>query len=99
MEEKLGAFLLLGFAGWRVAYLLVYEDGPFDLVARLRRLAGVPLQGEARGFLPGLFSCVFCMSLWTVAGLTAVYALEPWIVVPVAAWGLALLLQSLLDRA
>lgn len=90
METNLAAFVLIGFAGWRVAYLLVFEDGPFGVFAGLRRAVGVPDEAEVTGLLPSLFSCVHCMSFWTVAGFTGLFWIEPRAVVPFAAWGLAL---------
>jgi hypothetical protein len=45
---------------WRVTHLLQAEDGPWDLVVRLRRRAGP-------GFWGGLLDCFHCLSLWTGA--------------------------------
>lgn len=95
MEDKLLAFVLSGFAGWRFAYLLVYDDGPLGLLGRLRLRLGVPVEGEVLGLLPTLLSCVYCLSFWTVLACLGVYALEPWAVVPFAAWGLATAVQRL----
>jgi hypothetical protein len=53
-------FLLGTLATWRVAALLVREDGPYDLVARLRRLASGTMAGRA-------LECFFCTSLWVAA--------------------------------
>jgi hypothetical protein len=51
-------WLILGILGvWRVTHLLYAEDGPFRLLARLRRLAG-------QGFWGGLLDCFYCLSLW-----------------------------------
>jgi hypothetical protein len=50
--------LALGIlAVWRVTHLLNAEDGPGDILVRLRRLAG-------SGFLGGLLDCFYCLSLW-----------------------------------
>jgi hypothetical protein len=95
LHDYLAAFILAGFAGWRLAYLLVYEEGPLGLVGRLRRALGVPVEGEIRGVLGNLLSCVLCLSFWTVLVMLGVYAVEPWAVVPLAAWGLAAALQRL----
>jgi len=55
--------LLLGVLGvWRITHLLQAEDGPWDLVVRLRRWAGP-------GFFGGLLDCFACLSLWTSAPL------------------------------
>lgn len=42
---------------WRVTHLLNAEDGPWDLVVRLRRAAGVGYWGK-------LLDCFYCLSLW-----------------------------------
>jgi len=44
-------------AVWRITHLLQVEDGPWDLVVRLRRLAGY-------GFWGKLLDCFYCLSLW-----------------------------------
>ena len=98
MPEELTALALIGLAGWRIAFLLVREDGPFDLVARVRRALGVPDEGEIDGFFAKLLTCIYCTSFWTVAGLTALYWVEPWAVVPFAAWGGVMLLERSTSR-
>lgn len=50
-------FILSVLAVWRVAHLLACEDGPFDLVFRLRKAAG-------NGFFGNLLDCFYCLSLW-----------------------------------
>ena len=42
---------------WRTTMLLVYETGPFDLLRRVRKLAG------SLG-LERAFECFHCVSLW-----------------------------------
>lgn len=42
---------------WRVTHLLQAEDGPWDIVVRLRRRAGA-------GFFGALLDCFYCLSLW-----------------------------------
>ena len=54
-------WLLLGLLTvWRLTHLLSAEDGPWDLVVRLRRAAGT-------GFWAGLLDCFYCLSLWMAA--------------------------------
>ncbi|HSF39976.1 MAG TPA: DUF1360 domain-containing protein [Thermoanaerobaculia bacterium] len=53
--------LILGIlAVWRLTHLLWGEDGPWDLLVRLRRRAG-------KGFWGDLLDCFFCTSLWVAA--------------------------------
>jgi hypothetical protein len=42
---------------WRVTHLLNAENGPWDLVVRLRRVAGGSFFGQ-------LLDCFYCLSLW-----------------------------------
>jgi len=42
---------------WRLTHLLQAEDGPWDMVVRLRRRAG-------SGFWGKLLDCFYCLSLW-----------------------------------
>ena len=51
------AFLLCTLAVWRLSHLLACEDGPFDVVVRLRRRSG-------DGFFGGLMDCFYCLSVW-----------------------------------
>jgi|SRR5918992_102202 hypothetical protein len=53
--------LILGILGvWRITHLLVAEDGPGNVLVRLRRHAG-------QGFWGRLLDCFYCLSLWVAA--------------------------------
>lgn len=60
--------VLLGFATWNISSLLVREDGPFLVFARLRNRVGVIVSAEgivyADNALGELFTCIWCMSRW-----------------------------------
>jgi hypothetical protein len=62
MRLTLGAL-----ATWRVAHLVVYEDGPADLVARLRERLGQSAAGH-------LMDCFHCVSVWVAAPLALAVA-------------------------
>ena len=47
-------------ATWRVTHLLAREDGPGDVIARLRAALGASLWGK-------LLDCFHCLSLWIAA--------------------------------
>jgi hypothetical protein len=83
-------FLLGTLATWRVAALLVREDGPFDAIARLRRAAAGTVAGRA-------LECFFCTSLWVAApfALWVEGAARRWPVVWLAVAGGAALLERL----
>ncbi len=54
-------WLILGVLSvWRVTHLFVAEDGPWNLLARLRQRAG-------EGFFASLLDCFYCLSLWVAA--------------------------------
>jgi hypothetical protein len=64
-------WLALGvLAVWRVTHLFAHEDGPANLVLRLRRAAGT-------GFWASLMDCFLCLSLW-VAIPFALWLGEAW---------------------
>lgn len=48
------------FATWRVTHLLAGEDGPGDIVYRLRARLGPSFAGK-------LMDCFYCLSLWVAA--------------------------------
>jgi hypothetical protein len=50
--------LILGvLTTWRITHLLVAEDGPADVLVRMRRAIG-------DGFWGDLLDCFYCLSLW-----------------------------------
>lgn len=83
-------FLLAVLAVWRITHLLAREDGPWDLVARLRQRVG-------DGFWGGLLDCFYCLSLWVALPFAPLLG-SRW-----AGWGLYWLALSgaaiLLDRS
>lgn len=58
-------FIISILAVWRVTHLIQAEDGPFDLIFKLRKLAGKSITGS-------LMDCFLCLSIW-VALLPAIY--------------------------
>jgi len=53
-------FVLAVFATWRITHLLANEDGPADLIVRLRGRLG-------DGVVSKLMDCFYCLSLWVAA--------------------------------
>lgn len=53
-------FLLGCFAVWRITHLVVAEEGPYEMFAKLRGWA-------AGGILGGILSCFYCASIWVAA--------------------------------
>jgi hypothetical protein len=50
-------FVLSILAVWRLTHLFSQEDGPWDLVFRLRKQLG-------QGFFGNLLDCFYCLSIW-----------------------------------
>lgn len=55
------AFVILSLAVWRIARMATTEDGPFDVLAKVRERMGVHRQETwvQRGL-----ACVACVSFW-----------------------------------
>jgi uncharacterized protein DUF1360 len=62
-------FLMAALATWRVTHLLAREDGPVDLVARLRVRLGQGLFGR-------LMDCFYCLSVWVALPLALLVCQE-----------------------
>jgi hypothetical protein len=60
VNETPARFALATLAVWRLTHLLAEEDGPADVVFRLRARAGA-------GRLGGLMDCFYCLSVWVAA--------------------------------
>ena len=56
---------------WRVAHLLHAENGPWDVVVRLRRALGTSVVGRA-------MDCFDCLSLWVALPFATVVG-EAWL--------------------
>lgn len=54
--------IALVLAVWRLSYMLIYEDGLFNILDLIRR-------GANRIGLGDLFACIYCLSVWVGAGL------------------------------
>ena len=81
---------LVILATWRLTHLLAAEDGPWDVIVRLRRRAGDGILGQ-------LMDCFYCASLWIAAPIALVLGRDPvvWLVTWLSVSGGA----SLLERA
>jgi hypothetical protein len=83
-------FAVAALATWRVTHLIVYEDGPWDAIARLRRRAGA-------GFFGRLMDCFYCTSLWVAAPVAFALEARPldWVLLWLAISGAACLLNRI----
>lgn len=84
------AFTIALLATWRVSHLLVAEDGPADVIVRLRRYL-------ANSFFGRLMDCFGCVSLWVALPLALFVTSRPpeIVVVWLALSGGAMLLEGL----
>jgi hypothetical protein len=62
---RLYSFLLGTLFVWRITHLINAEDGPWDVVIRLRLAAG-------EGFIGQMLDCFYCLSLW-VSAILAIF--------------------------
>lgn len=87
------AVTLAVLATWRVTHLLAREDGPFDLIVRLRTWVGT-------GSLGSLMDCFACLSLWIAAPLAWLVTPDgrTWIVLWPALSGAAMLIERVIAR-
>lgn len=87
------AAVVYGAAVWRVAFMLVYDYGPWGVFWRLREWAGVTHDSDdtpnswPRG---SVFACLGCMAVW-VAIVLWVIPVE--LLVPLAGAAVAKLVQ------
>lgn len=87
---------LAGLGGWRLASLLVNEDGPWNVFRRIRGLGGLR-EGDLEipgGFFPGLFSCIWCMTVWTSTAVFVFASAFPVLAALPAAWAVAMLTEA-----
>jgi len=81
-------FVLAVLATWRVTHLLANEDGPADIIFRLRRRLGESVLGH-------LMDCFNCISLWVAAvfAFAVATSLLSWLLCWLALSGAACLLE------
>jgi hypothetical protein len=83
-------FVLAGLATWRVTHLLAAEDGPADVIVRVRARLG-------RSWAGTLMDCFNCLSLWVAAPAALFVTRDPltWLFVWLALSGAACLAERL----
>jgi Protein of unknown function (DUF1360) len=91
-DQPVLRFVLVLLCVWRVTHLLVFEDGPWDAVIRLRKHLGSSVLGQA-------MDCFYCCSLWVAAPFALLSAASPLegLLVWLASSGGACVLEHLTD--
>ncbi len=93
-SNEIWRFILSALVVWRLTHLLVEEDGPWDLIVRLRSRLG-------SGFFGSLMDCFYCLSLWFSLLFAIWLANGNWIAILLhwqALSGAACLLERMTDR-
>ena len=99
-------FLVFILATWRLAHLLAEEAGPFDVLGRLRHLAGVRYDDAgnvygANELARGLI-CVWCSSVWIGLVVVLAHYLVPnvtfWVTLPFAMSAGAVLVNAFIEE-
>jgi hypothetical protein len=87
-------FVLAALVTWRITHLLANEDGPADLIVKLRVALGSSFAGT-------LMDCFNCLSLWIAAPAAFFVARTPlaWLFVWLALSGAACLLQRIVPES
>lgn len=73
MVDRFLLIVLSALAVWRMGYYITNEDGPFDMMDRIRAFVGVKYAttGQPYGLniFSKLISCFYCVSIWLSFGV------------------------------
>lgn len=82
MKITLTELIIYILATWRITSLVSAEEGPFNVFGKFRQ--SLPIDG----FIEGLVSCVWCLSIWIAIGWVIFIACFPtiaiWVALPFA---------------
>lgn len=91
-------FIIMGLATWRMTSLMVSEDGPWDMLARMRSWVGVCYDDHSeacgRNVIAQALTCEWCFSVWVASIFLAGYIFAHSIMM-IAAYILALSAASI----
>lgn len=91
--NQLEKYVVLAIVVWRITHLVNVEDGPFDIIIKLRKLAG-------RSFWGKLMDCFYCLSVWTGLGV-ALYSAKGWLEIIILTFyfsGTSLLIEKITNK-
>jgi hypothetical protein len=63
-------FVIAALAAWRITHLLAAEDGPADVIVRVRARLGDGIGGR-------LMDCFYCLSVWVAAPMALLVCRDP----------------------
>jgi len=86
-------FVLCCFATWRLTHIIVAEDGPWDIIVRVRAKLGDSMAGR-------MMDCFYCTSVWIAIPFVFVITRDvlAWLVCWLAISGAASLLEQATNR-
>ncbi len=88
-------------AAWRLAFALIFDAGPLGVFTKVRERVGIRHDDDSwpDGFPASLFRCVLCMTFWTTPLVYAILWAAPPLVVLIATWAAASLVEALRTRS
>lgn len=94
--------LIIGLAAWRLAALLSYERGPFDVFVHFRSLFGIEHDSTSyepvswpQNSLARALTCVWCLGLYMAVLTWGIWELvDPTVVVVIAASGIVVVVEK-----
>ena len=95
--------ILIALATWRVSSLLVFEEGPFLILVKMRSLAGVYYdefsEPQGSNVVARALLCVWCISFWVAIGFTVLYfyGVAFWVALPFALSAVAIIIERIID--
>ena len=100
MDNLLVEALLIGAAAWRIAALISYERGPFDIFLQFRKLLGFQHNenGEPTtwpdGIVQKIVSCVWCIGIYSVVAMWGLWQISETAVLILAASTIVVVLEQ-----
>jgi hypothetical protein len=91
--NELEKYLIVTIVVWRLTHLISSEDGPFDLIIKIRKMVGATFFGK-------LMDCFYCLSIW-VGLLCASFISECWqeiVVLTLYYSGTSILLEKITNK-
>lgn len=91
--DNLEKYVIVVIVVWRLTHLISSEDGPFDLIIKIRKMAGTT-------FFGALMDCFYCLSIW-IGLLCACFIFGEWheiVVLTLYYSGASILIEKLINK-